>query len=214
LLGVEAGPAITRTLFGEANPGGKLPASFPRATGQVPFSYDHLPSGRPADPDLSKDTARYMDLPITPLYAFGRGLSYTSFTYGEAELSSAEIPADGGEVTVTIPVTNTGSVEGDEVVQLYMRDPVASVSRPVMQLRGFSRITLEPGETLHVAFTLSSAQFALWGLGRDWVVEPGRIELMLGSASDDIRARAEVTVTGRAEGTITPAAIPTQVSVF
>ncbi len=214
LLGVEAGPAITHTLFGEVNPGGKLPASFPRSTGQVPFSYDHLPSGRPADPDLSKDTARYMDLPITPLYAFGHGLSYTSFTYGEAVLSAAEIPADGGEVTVTIPVTNAGRVTGDEVIQLYMRDPVASTSRPVMQLRGFYRMRLEPGETLHVAFTLGAAQFALWGLGRDWVIEPGRIELMLGSAADDIRARAEVVVTGTASGTITPAAIPTQVSVY
>ena len=213
LLGVEAGPAITRTLFGDANPGGKLPASFPRATGQVPFAYDQLPSGRPADPDLEKDTARYMDLPITPLYAFGRGLSYTDFTYGDIALSSAEIAAEGGEVTITIPVSNSGQLAGDEVVQLYMRDPVASISRPVMQLRGFKRVSLQPGQTRNVSFTMSSAQFALWGLEREWVIEEGRIDLMVGSASDDIRARSQIEVTGSATGPMTPAAIATRVTV-
>ncbi|MXO88195.1 beta-glucosidase BglX [Altererythrobacter aestuarii] len=213
LLGVEAGPAITRTLFGDANPGGRLPASFPRATGQVPFTYDQLPSGRPADPDPAKDTARYMDLPITPLYAFGHGLSYSTFAYGEIALDRADMPADGGTVTLTIPVTNSGAVAGDEVVQLYMRDPVASVSRPVMQLRGFDRVTLQPGQTRDVSFTLSAAQFALWGLSGGWVVEPGTIELMVGSASDDIRARTRIEIVGRAQGTITPAAIPTPVTV-
>ncbi|TIX52068.1 beta-glucosidase [Alteraurantiacibacter aquimixticola] len=213
LLGIEAGPAITRTLLGEANPGGKLPATFPRATGQVPFTYDTLPSGRPADPDLSKDTARYMDLPITPLYAFGHGLSYTSFDYGEIALDTSSVAAEGGSVTLTIPVTNSGSVVGDEVVQLYMRDPVASVSRPVMQLRGFRRVSLAPGETREVSFTPTADQFALWGLQGGWVIEPGRIELLIGSASDDIRASTQVEVTGTATGTITPAAIPTRVTV-
>ena len=212
LLGVEAGPAIANTLFGDNNPGGKLPASFPRATGQVPFAYDQLPSGRPADPDITKDTARYMDLPITPLYAFGHGLSYTDFGYGEIGLSASEIPADGGLVTITVPVTNSGSVAGDEVVQLYMRDPVASVSRPVKQLRGFARVHLQPGETRQVSFTLGAAQFALWGLRGGWLVEPGLIELMVGSASDDIRAEAQLTISGHAEGRIAPAAIPTRVS--
>ncbi|HSF13713.1 MAG TPA: beta-glucosidase BglX [Erythrobacter sp.] len=213
LLGIEAGPAIVNTLFGSTNPGGKLPASFPRTTGQVPVNYDHLPSGRPADPDLTKDTARFMDLPITPLYAFGHGLSYTSFAYGEVTLSTSQMSAAGGTVTVTVPVTNTGGRPGDEVVQLYMRDPVASVSRPVKQLRGFARVTLQPGETRAVSFTLSADQFALWSHDREWLIEPGVIELMVGSASDDIRARAAVEVIGSAKGSIEPAAIPTSVVI-
>ena len=210
LLGVEAGPAIVDTLFGRSNPGGKLPAGFPRTTGQVPVHYDHLPSGRPADPDLSKDTARYMDQPITPLYAFGHGLSYTRFGYGDLRLSETTIPAQGGSVSVTVPVTNTGRVAGDEVVQLYMRDPVARVSRPVRQLRGFHRLALSPGETREVTFTLHAAQFALWASDEGWLVEPGEIELMVGSASDDIRAAGTVTLTGTGRGTIAPAAIPTR----
>lgn len=209
LLGVEAGPAIVSTLFGENNPGGKLPASFPRSTGQVPVNYDHLPSGRPADPDKTKDTARYMDQEITPLYAFGHGLSYTDFAYGQISQSSARIAADGGSVTLTIPVRNTGTRTGDEVVQLYVRDPVASVSRPVKQLRGFARMTLQPGETREVSFTLSTDQFALWSRQGAWQIEPGTIELMIGSASDDIRARAAIEIEGSATGSIAPAAIPT-----
>ena len=213
LLGNEAGPAIVATLFGDNNPGGKLPVSFPRATGQVPVNYDHLPSGRPADPDIAKDTARFMDLPITPLYAFGHGLSYTSFAYGDIALSASRIPADGGRMTVTIPVTNTGSRAGDEVVQLYMRDPVARVSRPVKQLRGFARIALQPGETRSISFTLSADQFALWSHDREWLIEPGTIELMVGSASDDIRARAAFEIVGTAKGSIEPAAIMTPVAI-
>lgn len=210
LLGIEAGPAIVATLFGDANPGGKLPASFPRATGQVPVNYDYLPSGRPADPDLSKDTARYMDQPITPLYAFGHGLSYTDFAYGELSIAAPRIAAEGGVAEVSVTVTNTGSRAGDEVVQLYMRDPVASVSRPVMQLRGFERIALDPGESKTVTFHLRADQFALWAPGGGWRIEPGKIEIMVGSASDDIRARGELTIEGSSTGTIAPAAIETQ----
>jgi beta-glucosidase len=179
----------------------------------VPVNYDHLPSGRPADPDITKDTARFMDLPITPLYAFGHGLSYTSFAYGDVALSAAQMPAAGGTVTVTVPVTNAGTRAGDEVVQLYMRDPVASTSRPVKQLRGFARVALQPGETRAVSFTLSADQFALWSHDREWLIEPGVIELMVGSASDDIRVRAAVEVIGSAKGSIEPAAIPTPVVV-
>ena len=210
LLGIEGGPAIVETLFGDNNPGGKLPASFPRTTGQVPVNYDYLPSGRPADPDPSKDTARYMDQPITPLYAFGHGLSYTRFSYGEPSVDRSRIPANGGEVTITLDVTNTGARAGDEVVQLYMRDPVASISRPVQQLRGFKRVALQPGETKRVFFTLSADQFALWSRDGGWVIEPGKIELMVGSASDDIRGRAAVTIDGEGRGSIAPAAIPTR----
>ena len=214
LLGIEAGPAIVATLFGENNPGGKLPARFPRTTGQVPVNYDFLPSGRPADPDLTKDTARYMDQPITPLYAFGHGLSYTDFAYGEPMLDRSEIAADGGALTISVDVTNSGARSGDEVVQLYMRDPVASISRPVKQLRGFRRVALAPGETKRVSFTLTADQFALWGKFGDWVIEPGEIELMVGSASDDIRGRTSFTITGRGAGRIAPAAIETRTLVM
>lgn len=213
LLGVEAGPAIVDTLFGANNPGGKSPASFPRSTGQVPVNYDHLPSGRPADPDITKDTARYMDQPITPLYAFGHGLSYTAFAYGEVGTSTESVAANGGEITVTVPVTNSGARVGDEVVQLYMRDPVASISRPVKQLRGFARVTLQPGETCEVSFTLSTDQFALWSRDGEWEIEPGTIELMIGGASDDIRARTTIEIEGRAKGSIAPAAIATRTQV-
>ncbi|WP_338243520.1 glycoside hydrolase family 3 N-terminal domain-containing protein [Aurantiacibacter hainanensis] len=209
LLGIEAGPAITATLFGENNPGGKLPASFPRATGQVPVNYDHLPSGRPADPDLSRDTARYMDQPITPLYAFGHGLSYTDFTYGELTIEDDRIAADGGITAISVDVTNSGERDGDEVVQLYIRDPVASVSRPVMQLRGFERIAIPAGETRRVSFRLRADQFALCGQGGEWVIEPGRIDIMVGSASDDIRASGTLFIEGEARGSIAPAAIGT-----
>jgi beta-glucosidase len=214
LLGSESGPAITRVLLGQVNPAGRLPATFPRATGQVPIGYDQLPSGRPADADLSRDSTRYHDLAITPLYAFGHGLSYTSFAYGDVQVDQTQVAADGGTVTVTVPVTNSGPVAGDDVVQLYMRDPVASVSRPVMQLRGFQRVTLQPGETKRVAFTLTAAQFALWGLNGGWVIEPGRIELMVGAASDDIRSRTAIAITGTARGTVSPAAIATRAEIL
>jgi beta-glucosidase len=206
-LGIEAGPAIADVLTGRANPGGKLPASLPRSTGALPSFYNHLPSGRPADPDLTKDTARYRDLPITPTFPFGHGLSYTSFTYSDFRLSSPELRS-GDELRVSITVRNSGAVAGDEVVQLYMRDPVASVARPVKELRGFRRISLEPGQARRVSFTLRPEQFAIWDAGK-WRVEPGAIELMVGSSSADIRARASFRIAETAEGTRPAAAIIT-----
>jgi len=208
LLGDESGPALVRTLFGDANPAGRLPATFPRASGAVPFAYDQLPSGRPASEDLASDTVRYRDLPIAPLWAFGHGLSYTTFAYGPLTLDHASIPAAGGTVTVSVPVTNTGQRAGDEVVQLYIRDPVASVSRPVMQLRGFRRVALQAGETRRVSFTLNAAHFALWALQGGWTIEPGTIELMVGGASDAIQSRATLAVEGTAGATQSPASLP------
>jgi beta-glucosidase len=208
LLGVEAGPALVRTLFGDANPAGRLPATFPQASGAVPFAYDQLPSGRPASADLASDTVRWRDQPITPVWAFGHGLSYTTFEYGALTLDRATVPADGGTVTVSVPVTNTGPRAGDEVVQLYMRDPVASVSRPVLQLRGFRRVALQPGETRTVRFTLEADHFALWSQRGGWVIEPGAIELSVGGASDAIHARATLTIEGSENGTQSPASLP------
>jgi beta-glucosidase len=208
-LGVEAGPAIADVLLGRIAPGGKLPVTFPRVTGSVPFYYNHLPSGRPADPDLTKDSARYHDLPITPLFAFGHGLSYTQFDYGPLRLDRQEV-APGSTIAVSVDVRNSGRMAADEVVQLYARDPLASVSRPVQELRGFARINLKPGETKRLRFTLTPEQFAWWDAGR-WRIEAGSIELMIGSSSADIRSRGAFTISAAGEGTAPAAAIPTSV---
>jgi beta-glucosidase len=206
-LGVEAGPAIAEILFGRTSPGGRLPVTFPRASGAVPFTYNRLPSGRPADPDPTRDTVRYRDLPITPLFPFGHGLSYTSFDYGELTVDRGSV-APGQSVTVSVTVRNGGGVAGDEVVQLYVRDPVASVSRPVHELRGFRRVSLRPGEAKRVSFTLTPAQFAIWDDGR-WRIEPGEIQLMVGSSSADIRTRGAFRIAAAGEGSAPAAALAT-----
>jgi beta-glucosidase len=209
-LGVEAGPAIADILTGRVSPGGKLPVTFPRATGAVPFFYNRLPSGRPADPDLTKDTVRYHDLPITPLFPFGHGLSYARFDYSDFRIGRASVPADG-EVEVIVTVRNAGAVAGDEVIQLYIHAPVASVSRPIEELRGFRRIALAPGEAKRIGFTLRPEQMAIWDAGR-WKIEPGEIELMVGSSSADIRARGAFRIDSAGWGSAPAAAIPTPTS--
>ncbi|HEX8414131.1 MAG TPA: glycoside hydrolase family 3 C-terminal domain-containing protein, partial [Sphingomicrobium sp.] len=206
-LGVEAGPAIADVLRGKVSPGGKLPMSFPRTTGAVPSYYYHYPSGRPADPDLTKDTARYHDLPITPLFPFGHGLSYSQFGYGALELNRTSVKLNQS-VTISTTVRNTGTVAADEVVQLYVRDPVAKVARPVQQLRGFRRVSLSPGETKRVSFTLRPQQFAYWDDGR-WRIDAGDIDVMVGSSSADIRARGQFRVTQAGFGNAPAAAILT-----
>jgi beta-glucosidase len=209
-LGVEAGPAIADVLRGKVSPGGKLPMSFPRVTGAVPTYYNHYPSGRPADPDLKKDSARYHDLPITPLFPFGHGLSYSRFDFGDLQLSRTTIGLNGS-VQASVVVRNTGSVKADEVVQLYVRDPVASVARPVQELRGFRRLTLAPGEARKVTFTLRPQQLAFWQAGR-WRIEAGDIDVMVGSSSADIRARSRFRITASGYGKAPAAAILTPVS--
>jgi len=206
-LGVEAGPAIADVLTGRVNPAGRLPVSFPRRTGQLPYFYNHLPTGRPADPDLARDTARYRDIPITPLFAFGHGLSYTSFEYSNLRVSAEDVAADG-RVTVSVDVRNSGRVAGDEVVQLYVRDPVASVARPVQELRGFRRVTLAPGETKRVSFTLTPAQLAVWHAD-GWRIEPGAVQVMVGASSADIRARGEFRIATAGRSAVPAAAIVT-----
>ena len=202
-LGIEAGPAIRDVLTGAASPGGRLPMGFPRVTGQVPMSYAHVPTGRPASPDLTVDSARYRDVGIGALFPFGHGLSYSRFDYGALAVEG---------LRVSVPVTNAGGREADEVVQLYTRDPVASVARPVQELRGFVRLRLKPGETRRVSFTLSPEQFGFWRDGK-WIVEPGEIQLMVGSSSADIRQRASLVVAKRGETDMPAASIETKVSV-
>jgi beta-glucosidase len=211
MLGVEGGPAVADALFGKYSPAGRLPAEFPRVTGAVPGYYSANPTGRPADPDLAKDTVRYHDLPITPLYAFGHGLSYTTFKYG-ALAQSTESVAPGGRIDISITVENTGGVDSDEVVQLYVRDPVASISRPVLELRGFKRIDLAAGARKRVTFSLTPEQLAFW-TPRGWLVEAGRIDFWVGASSADLRASGSFEITKTHPGTAPAAALPTRVIV-
>jgi beta-glucosidase len=180
--GVEAGNAVADVLFGKVNPGGKLPATFPRSVGQVPIYYDHEPTGRPCDA-TQKWNNRYRDVPACDgLFPFGYGLSYTTFSIANLRLSSDQVPRNG-RVTATVDVQNTGSRAGDEVVQLYLHDPVASISQPVRRLRGFQRVSLKPGETTTVSFTLDASDWGFYDNGGRFVVEPGQIDLYAGDSS-------------------------------
>lgn len=196
--GIEAGPAIVETLFGESNPSGKLPASLPRAVGQEPLYYAQLPTGRYAHGDLShlpstpgeKFQSRYLDEENSALYPFGWGLSYTRFSYGQPTISRTEVPvkeimADGHKpvVTVGIDVKNTGSVAGSEVVQLYIRNTYASVEQPVRELKGFKRITLQPGEQKHIDFTLGFDELNFYNVEVKRVVEATTYKVWVGGSS-------------------------------
>jgi beta-glucosidase len=211
-LGLESGTGIGDILIGEASPGAKLPIGIPRHGGQTPMTYAHVATGRPANADLTVDSARYHDTDIGPLFPFGHGLSYASFDYGAVTLGAESIAATGSQ-TITVAVTNSGSVAADEVVQLYIQDPIASVARPVKELRGFARIGLKPGETKRVTFTLSADQLAFWQPGGKWLIEPGEIRVMVGSSSEDIRSRAAFRITGRGMGKHPAAAIATKVEI-
>jgi beta-glucosidase len=180
--GVQAGPAVGDVVFGEVNPGGKLPVSFPRRLGQVPIYYNHEQTGRPCNPDV-KWNSRHRDIAsCSPLYEFGFGLSYTTFEVTNLQLSSATVSRNGS-LTASVSVTNTGSRAGDEVVQLYIHDPVASISQPVRRLRGFERVTLEPGETQTVTFTLDKTDFGFYDNRGKFVVESGEIHVYAGNSS-------------------------------
>ncbi|MDQ1717623.1 MAG: beta-glucosidase [Pseudonocardiales bacterium] len=180
--GVETGNAVADVLFGQVNPGGKLPVSFPRAVGQIPIYYNHQNTGRPADPN-NKYTSKYLDLPSGPLYEFGFGLSYTTFTVSNIRLSSTKLSRHGGKITVEVDVRNTGDREGDEVVQLYIHDPVASIAQPVRRLRGFNRVTLSAGETRTVTFTLGTDDVGFYDNQARFQVETGQIEVYAGTSS-------------------------------
>ncbi|PYP05095.1 MAG: glycosyl hydrolase [Gemmatimonadetes bacterium] len=179
-LGIETGPALAAVLFGDVSPSGKLPVTFPRAVGQIPLYYNHKNTGRPTGPD--KYTSKYTDLPVTPLFPFGHGLSYTTFSYSDLRLSSPRITPAGTE-SVSVTVTNTGSREGVEVVQLYVHDEVASVTRPVRALAGFRRVSLKPGEARTVEFQLTPKELGLYNQNMKFVVEPGRFRVFVGGSS-------------------------------
>jgi beta-glucosidase len=181
--GVEAGNAVADVLFGKVNPGGKLPVSFPRELGQIPIYYNHEPTGRPCDP-TSKYNSRYRDLAACdPLYSFGFGLSYTKFSVTNLRLSTQTV-SKNGKVTASVDVANTGGTKGDDVVQLYIHDPVASISQPVRRLRGFQRMTLAAGAKQTVSFTLNKNDFGFYDNRGKFVVEPGVIDVYAGDSSN------------------------------
>jgi len=182
--GTMGGHAIADVLYGDYNPSGKLPATFPRNVGQVPLYYDMKNTGRPIDPAKpdAKYVSRYLNTPNTPLYPFGYGLSYTSFTYSPVTLSKASIKP-GEPLTASVTVTNSGVRDGEEVVQLYVRDLVGSVTRPVKELKGFRKIPLKKGESKTVSFTLTDADLAFTRADMSWGAEPGDFKLWIGPSS-------------------------------
>ncbi len=180
-LGVETGNAIADLLFGDVNPSGRLTTTFPRATGQVPIYYDHKNTGRPAS-DSDHYTSKYLDLTNTPLYPFGYGLSYTTFSY-EGLTVSPNILRSNDSIIVSAEVRNTGKRSGEEIVQLYVHDKVASVTRPVKELKGFQRISLAPGESKRVQFVLKADQLKFTNLAMKYTVEPGQFEVFVGPNS-------------------------------
>jgi beta-glucosidase len=182
--GSQAGNAIADVLFGDVNPGGKLPATFPRAVGQIPLYYNHKNTGRPPDAK-NKYTSKYLDVDWKPLFPFGYGLSYTQFKITNLQLSAQRVPLNG-KLTVNVDVENTGKRAGDEVVQLYIRDTAASVTRPVKELKGFQRITLRPGEKKQVEFVLTAEQLGFWNRQMRFTVEPGEFKVMVGPNSEDL----------------------------
>lgn len=186
--GSEAAYAISDVLFGDVNPSGKLTATFPQNVGQIPLFYNHKNTGRPLQEGrwFEKFRSNYLDVSNEPLYPFGYGLSYTTFAYSDIHLSSTEMSADG-ELTTTVTVTNTGSRDGAEVVQLYIRDLVGSVTRPVKELKGFEKIFLKAGESRKVSFSITPELLKFYNYDLQFVCEPGDFDVMIGGNSRDVK---------------------------
>jgi beta-glucosidase len=182
-LGDAGGLAIADVLLGKVNPSGKLPMTFPRSVGQLPYYYNHKPTSRHV----------YVDQDTSALFPFGHGLSYTTFQYSGLKIAQPSIPLNGS-IDISISIKNTGKVEGTEVVQLYLRDVIASVTTPVKSLKGFKRVTLKPGESGIVQFKIDNKELMLWNREMKQVVEPGEFIVMVGSSSQDIRAKGSFYV--------------------
>jgi beta-glucosidase len=184
--GTEAGNAVASILFGDYNPSGKLTTTFPASVGQIPLYYNHKNTGRPMDPN-NKFTSKYLDISNDPVYPFGYGLSYTTFEYSDIKLSKTQLKGDE-KLTATVTLTNTGKVAGEEVVQLYIQDPVASVSRPVKELKNFKKVLLQPGEKKDISFdiTVNDLMFYNSELKYDW--EPGDFVIYVGTNSRDVKS--------------------------
>ena len=194
--GCETADAICDVLFGDKVPTGKLVNSFPRTTGQEPLYYNHLNTGRPVEDGskvFRKFQSNYTDVTHGPLYPFGYGLSYTSYSYSPVTLSSSTMKA-GGKVTATATITNTGSRDGDEIVQFYIRDRFASIVRPVKELKGFQRIHLAKGESKTVSFDIDAATLSYYDNEGKTVLEPGDFDIMIGANSANVQS-AKLTLT-------------------
>lgn len=190
LLGDQGGNAIADVLFGDYNPSGKLPISFPRNVGQIPVFYNHYNTGRPVTkPSDIRYKSAYIDVPNDPQYAFGHGLSYTTFSYSNLKLSSNAINQKES-VKVSFTLTNTGKVEGEEVAQFYIQDTFASVVRPVKELKDFAKVKLKPGESKEISFELSPEKLAFYHEEKGWITEPGEFKVMVGAASNDIKLKS------------------------
>lgn len=185
-LGTTSGDAIADVLSGAYNPSGKLPMTFPRRVGQIPIHYDMRNTGRPFEAD-DKYTSKYLDVPNEPLYEFGHGLSYTTFDYGPVNLSSRSMQITD-TLKATVTVRNTGDHEGEEVVQLYLHDKVASVSRPVRELKGFEKINLKPGESKEVEFSITNKALSFYRADMSYGSEPGEFMVFIGGSSNDTQS--------------------------
>jgi len=190
LPGEEGGTAIADILFGDVSPGGKLPITFPRHVGQVPIFYNHKPSGM-----RSNWYVDYVSEKVTPLYPFGHGLSFTQFEYSDLSIDRGQATA-GESVDISLKVINSGSIEGDEVVQLYIRDEYATTPRPIRELKGYQRITLQPGRACRLTFHLPVNQLAFYDEDLNLILEAGKIDIMVGSSSEDIRLHGSFEITG------------------
>lgn len=189
-LGAEGGNAIANVIFGDYNPSGKLPMTFPRSMGQVPIVYTAYNTGKPVtNPKDIRYKSAYIDYPNSPEYAFGHGLSYTSFSYSDLKLNKTSM--SGNETAeISFTLTNTGKRAGEEVVQLYLQDPVASVVRPLKELKGFQKVSLKTGESKTIRFPINKETLSFFNGDLEWVAEPGSFNLMIGTASDDIKLNA------------------------
>jgi beta-glucosidase len=189
--GTEAGNGIADVLFGDINPSGKLTMTFPRNVGQIPIFYNSKNTGRPINPEnpYEKYKSNYLDSPNTPLYPFGYGLSYTSFSYSDIRLNKESF-SPGERIVASVDVTNTGERDGEEIVQLYVRDLVGDVTRPVKELKGFKKVHLKKGETVTVAFVLSSGELAYYHRDMSFSTDPGDFELFIGTNSEETKKKA------------------------
>jgi beta-glucosidase len=186
--GSEAGNAIADVLFGDVNPSGKLTTTFPQNVGQIPLYYNHKNTGRPLAEGkwFQKFRSNYLDVSNDPVYPFGYGLSYTTFSYSDVQLSKNQMHSSD-KITATVTVTNTGAREGKETVQLYIRDMVGSVTRPVKELKGFQKISLKAGESKTVSFTIGIDELKFYNSDLKWVAEPGDFKVMIGTNSADVK---------------------------
>lgn len=184
-LGSQAGPAIADVLFGDYNPSGKITMTFPRSVGQIPIHYNMKNTGRPFDPK-NNYTSHYLDISNDPLYPFGYGLSYSTFSYSPIKLSTSSIGLKDS-LTVTTSITNTSAVDGEEVAQLYIRDLVGSVTRPIKELKGFKKVMIPAGKTVEVSFTISAKDLAFWRKDMTYGVEAGQFKVFVGTNSRDVQ---------------------------